>query len=363
MAKGGLQRQRFQEKQRHNRIVAELENLYQQGYSVEEVRGMGNKAGNYVVTDKDTIASIAEKNKLGVNDILNANPDMTAPKTGMVVNIPGSEQWRKRNTLAGAGGIGSSAPLPGSEQWRTQNIRGGIGLPSAGPLGVAPGGLSIKPGQQGIATNGQYLKSVNFGPAIANAYNSIRELGSSTTPRYYGRGLGQPTSNPSQPYSQPQSVNFGPAIQGALNTGNPSYRGTGFGPPPATTVTAPQAPRAPQTQPAAAPAAAPVRGMPVYNTANLAGAQAYRITELHNAINAGKKPTEAQLDYLIKRGLIAKKGIGAGGFGGGTYRRFGGGGGGSGRGTRGQGGYQQSEPRLPAFSNNSGFSGLVNWRI
>src|SRR5688572_4767988 len=131
MAKGGLHRQRFQEKQQHNRIVAELEQMYASGMTADQVRATRRPNQQVTVTDSDNLSTIAGANGIAETDLLAANPDVSQLRTGMVINVPGS---------------GGTRPNIGGGNAVTGNIGGdkvgGIGLPSAGPLGVAPGGLS-----------------------------------------------------------------------------------------------------------------------------------------------------------------------------------------------------------------------------
>src|SRR5574341_137742 len=56
----------------------------------------GGPGGQYTVKDGDTLPDIAKRNNTTVPDILNANPDMTAPKTGMVINAPRSRPATNR---------------------------------------------------------------------------------------------------------------------------------------------------------------------------------------------------------------------------------------------------------------------------
>src|SRR5574341_1325543 len=56
----------------------------------------GGPGGQYNVKDGDTLPDIAKRNNTTVPDILNANPDMTAPKTGMVINAPRSRPATNR---------------------------------------------------------------------------------------------------------------------------------------------------------------------------------------------------------------------------------------------------------------------------
>jgi hypothetical protein len=95
--------------------------------------------------------------------------------------------------------------------------------------------------------------------------------------------------------------------------------------------------------------------------------QSYHVDLFKKVNSPGYTPSQADLNYLEKIGMIKKSkpqpayAGGGGGFGG--FRGGRGGGGGRGRGSGGGFGGVQQGDRLPAFSSGGGFGGLVNWRL
>src|SRR3990167_648097 len=114
-------RQRYQAKVNYNRQVAQLEGLYQQGMSVEEVRALrdtwGQGSSQYTVADGDTLPDIAKANNTTEADILAANPDASRIQTGMVLNVLGGDRVGTIPSNAAQGAVGGGLS--------TYNVLGG----------------------------------------------------------------------------------------------------------------------------------------------------------------------------------------------------------------------------------------------
>lgn len=270
----------------------------------------------YVVKDGDTVETVAANFGTTATNLLNSNPDVTSIVPGLVLNPPKIQGPPKPP------GYGQG-PAQGSEAWRVAQQNSGN--MSYAPAAPQPFGPPKPPGYQGNNTPNPFATQSN------NAFSN------------YGQ-----TSGPLSGNGQP---------------GAPFGAPTPFG--------------SSQQTPASAPSGAqyqstpPIRGMPIYDETNLAPKRAYEITNLYNAINTGKTPTQAQVNYLVNRGLIVPKPAPAyAGYGNGktlqeakNKKSGGGGGGGGGGGTLRTGANQYNNDGLPAFSSNSGFKGLVNWRL
>ena len=330
MAKGGLQRQRFAEKQQRNRIIRELEGMYASGMTVEQVRATRRPAQQVTVTDSDNLSTIANANGIGEADVLAANPDVNQLRTGMVINVPGS--GGNRPNIGGGNAVFGS--IGGDKA-------GGIGLPSAGPLGAAPGGLSTYQDPRANAGRGT---NANFAtPGI-------------TTPTSYpGYGPAAAQRAPSNLFGSQQNTQPRPGAwnPNAFATPAEQYTGSNNYQPPVAT---------PNSQGATTPGLPRIRQFaPRENHVTL-------LDSITNQVGMqGATPSELQLKLLINSGRVKKAGnnnsiYGGGGFGN-NRRRGGGGGGGNRSNLKGGGGYQDKEPRMPAFSNGSGSFGLINWRI
>lgn len=346
--KGGLARQRFQAKQQRNKIISQLNQLHAAGFTDEDVRNAGNNAyreligggapSQTVVADGDTLSSIAQTNGTTETDILNANPDLKNIRTGMVINAPGSEQWRNQGYGQPPGGIG--LPSNAALGQTTTNKRGENPNDVMRGRGYTPPQTPFNSGKNIIGNT--LPQGQPFNPTGSSMYNYAQQLRQQQSARTFNQTGTSSTAYSPVNLSAPRTTN---QYGGAVGQYGPAL-------PPGYQSPALQTPR-------------PVRGMPNYTQSSLAGLQAYRITDLHDAIQAGKTPTPAQLDYLVKRGLIEEQApTYSGGGGGYRYKRYGGGrgGGGYGGGSRGSGG-GSSQPRVPAFSTGSGMNGLINWRI
>jgi len=326
-------RNQFQQKQQVNRLFAQK---LAQGLSPAQA------ATSVTVADGQSLDNIATQNGTDVQSLLAANPDMTAPKTGMVLNLP-------RPGFAAAPQIGGSAlnpnPTPGSEQWRAQGFGGG--LPSNAALG-------------GTTTNPQGVNPTNFNmwQGVTPGYNQQLQPNNaytnSSNPFKNTTGGNNPFAQ--SQYQPPAAAAKTPYPVFSQNIGNiPNIVGQGPYPPYAQNVAAVQ-----QGQVSA----------PAIKTAGTAFAPTFRTkddylpTQLAAQVNLlGLNPTADQLAYLEKYGMITKTPqpaySGGGGYG---RRRHGGGGGGGGKIKLPNQPKQQNEG-LPAFSSGAGFNGLVNWRI
>jgi len=288
------------------------------------------KNKQYTVKDGDDLTKIATATGTSEADILAANPDMSAPQTGMVLNTPpppaapGSEAWRVQNTVP---------PPP------VTNYVGGVAAtaaPTANQMDI------YRQGKQAEA-----LRNRGLGGLPSNA-----AFGANTT---------NPQGNNPTVIPGPHNVDFAnsPFMQGlqALKNGVQAAAGVnmfealkGGG------VTPPSV----------------VKPPPTYKKTSYAPRE--NLVTLLDSITSqtgptGRLPTDFELKLLINSARVKPVesnvspggGFGGGGYFGG-YRRRGGYGGGGYGGYRGGGGYSQKK-RAPAFSSGAGFGGLVNWRI
>lgn len=313
----------------------ELRDLYDQNYREQVAQATAlNPSGrpeglpsNYTVKEGDNLDTIATATGTTPADILAANPDVQQVRTGMVLKAHGIP----------------TAPMPASQSvsmggWNSGNVPnpGGVGLPSAGPQGAAPGGLgnpparSYRPGAQGAA----YQAAQN--PYARNPYANI--------PGYVPPNA-QPVANiPGVP------AQYQPVYPGAAN--QPGTPATWAHPAPA--AGQPPAAVTPQGQ---------GRG-----TIDPWRSKAQWLDTIKTQQTLGYVPTPAEMATLIGLGVLKPASRSTGGGGSPYYpqfgRKHGGGGGGGGGWSHGGGGYPQgSRNKAPAFSAGSGFHGLVNWRI
>jgi LysM repeat protein len=303
MAKGGLARQRFQAKQQRNRIISQLNQLQGQGFSQEQIRQAGPAAfqtlSQQVVTDSDTLETLASQNGVDPSNILDANPELKNLQTGQVINVP----------------------RPGSPEWRD---RGGIGLPSNAALGQTT--------------------------------NNPQGMWAGTTPGYNQQQLSNNwQSNQTNLASGNQFANYQyrPPVSGSL------YVPPGLSQQ-QRTQTAQPATAAQPIQPPRPTVAQPPTGLP---STYPGGFRRWAGEEMSQITNPGYIPNAMTLKVLETAGLIqpVKKVTGGGGFG--YSRRRKGGGGGGGGNKRPTGSAPAPQERLPAFSSGSGMNGLINWRI
>src|SRR5690242_8865353 len=78
-------RNEFRQKQQVNRLFAQR---LASGMSVAEAATSQGAPQQVTISDGQTLDKIAGAHGVTVPDLLAANPDMTTPKTGMVINVP-----------------------------------------------------------------------------------------------------------------------------------------------------------------------------------------------------------------------------------------------------------------------------------
>ena len=362
-------RQRFEDKKQRNEIIRQLNALKSAGFTTEDIRGAGKDAwtelggpdlvsqgnGLYTVGDGDTVSTIADKTKTTVPNILAANPDLRKIKTGMVIN---------------------TSPVPGSEQWRAQ--QGGIGVPSAGPIGGVQGGLS--PTFQGNTLGKPYRPNKNMWAGTTPGYNQPPGAGNmwaNTTPGYNRPFQEANALQTLVGYNPNRTLTNDPAIQNRLN--NASYNvGNVFnrlvGKAPFVTPNSSGSPDDRDELGRITSAAALINTPKTLNTPNAFktdtkfGDSYYRLQFMQLIAN-GYVPSKDQMDYLVRIGWVqppTTPPTSEGGGYSGNYRRRGGGGGG-GRGGGGSAAATRTvsggQARPSAFSTGAGFKGLINWRI
>ena len=308
---------------RQSRIAAAKRNEFQQKQQVNRLYAQKIQAGmtpaqaSVTLTDGQTLDQLAAQNGVGVTDILNANPDMTAPKTGMVLNVPNNYNINMR----------SRGYAPG----KTKDDLYGGGLPSNSALG-------------GLSTN-----AVN---QVPNNYNQDQR----------GRTFGQPAPSPYQPFGSlnqklpysPASTQYNPPSSFSGSVGLPGGMGQSQIDAARTALQTGQAQvSAPAIKMAGTAFAPTFRTKDDYLPTQIA-ALAHMDTY---------KPTDYELKYLERYGMITKTPQPAFSSGYGRRRGGRGGGSGSGVGTGKTPKATQQADRLPAFSSGGGFNGLVNWRI
>lgn len=292
---------------------------------------------NYTVKDGDTLPAIAAATGSTPTDILNANPDMRAPQTGMVLNAPPSSNYfnseKGLNTPA-------SPPLPGTEAWRTQNVGG---LPSNGPLGRTSTNRQGRNGFEGTnqsLANQRMNQYADVANTLSNSFQGLNALRQNQ--------MGAPLNG------QTATQQFG-GLRNLAGQGLDALRTSQMG----------QTPQ--PTQNPMAPAAV--------NPHKTSYAPRGNIVTLLDSITAqvgpnGRLPTDFELKQLVAHGRIRPAKQRATGGGGGGYSSYssargrgGGGGGGGGRIVSGGQPRYNTDDNLPAFSNGGGMRGLVNWRI
>jgi LysM repeat protein len=312
------------------------------------------------IKDGDTVESIAAANGVDVTNVLAVNPDMTTPKTGMVINLPrpGSEAWRVQNVYKPAGGIG----LPSNAVMGDLATNQGINTNNRRTSERNPKGNSKELFETPAVRN---IPSVGMNvPTLAEAWSGILNWqpaamsgNAVTIPQNYNPGT--PVKNlPAlgTNYSRAQAlrsfVNAAPAVLGKDEEispwVNPYSNGYFVAPTPTPTPAA-------QTIAQATTTAAPFGQGYQYMSRNL----------LHNQIRTkveteGYVPTPGELNILEKMGFVKRTPTAQGGGGGYSFRK-GRGGGGYGGGYKPR--YVQQGDRLPAFSTGQGIRGLVSWRI
>lgn len=97
---------------------------------------------NYTVADGDTVSTIAQQFNMTPQQLLDANPEMTQLRTGMVINTPplfgpGSERWKRQ--MSGVPMEIEHSPFDMSSWYMDKegNFAANSGLPPA-PLALTP---------------------------------------------------------------------------------------------------------------------------------------------------------------------------------------------------------------------------------
>ena len=346
--------ERYQARVQHNKIVSQLERLDDQ-YSPEEIRNAGNDAwkelggadmvrdpttgkwggGTYTIADGDNLSTIADAHGTTPTDILKANPDLKAPKTGMVVSIPGSEAWRVQNV----GGLPSNAAQGAA-------LSGALSTYREGEKNYTPG---MTPAQApSVNPNSRYISGQQGNP-FGSFFQNLFGSGSAQQPYMKTPGGIVPaTQNISNPL-------------GGLFSGSgqqPFTRGPGG--------VLPVANNAPSIQPAAAPGAQTTPAQNQFNPTFRTKDDYLPAQWAALAAMTTYTPSAAQVQYLLKYGMIqptTASGGGGGGYSGSSKGKGGKGGGGKApKASSGGPDYARAE-REPAFGSGGGFRGLVNWRI
>ncbi len=338
MAKGGLARQRYLEKVNYNQQVAQVNQLYQarlkqgedqssavtRAYSKDEIAALrGGVPSTYTVKDGDNLQKISSNTGTTPDAILNANPEMKVPQTGMVLNTPPPPS--------------NFTPYAQGGNLTGGNMTGGLGLP--------------KPTWNGGINNPTYTQGEKT-PGVSSPSNFGQQK---PTP---GGLSSQSQSQAGGGYSQYSDITGGmvflPGQNPALDSSLPKWKQPSQ--PAKPTVTTP-------TQTGKAPDwAAKLDDIMKSNMLDKLTAEV--------GTNIGRIPTDWEMQMLVENNRVKpmtaqvpQSSYGGGGY---SYRRYSGGygGGGGGRGySSGGGGYYNAPRKTPAFSSNSGFRGLVNWRL
>ena len=299
----------------------------------------------YTVKDGDTLSTIAANTGSTVPGILNANPDMTAPKTGMVLNAPASDYKTAAftpPTATGGGGAGlANLSQPSTpSMYLGQGVSlgpGGAGLPSnaalgattTNPQGINPTTTTWQARLQALEKSGR-----NQPPSpLAGVGQAVSD---------WWRGLVSPITKPSQKVLERygQTPGAGVATPSASATNQPSLIG-------------------------GLPSAAGISKQNLINSA---------LRLMEKVSDPKYTPTPAELQALARHRLIKRSSPKAYGGLTGNYsygalqnlrRGYGGGGGGP---QSGGGGTQYAQRYNPdynasAFSGGGGMRGLINWRI
>jgi LysM repeat protein len=301
----------------------------------------GNK--QYTVKDGDTLPDIAKNTNSTVPDILNANPDMRAPQTGMVIKTPAFQ-----------------AP--------TATGGGGVGLPSNAALG------GTTPNPQGF---NRYAAAT---PAQLNAYGTGGAIiNNQPAPNQFLEGRGNQAKSALAQSMQPlgdwwrgvaASANDDAVARRMLKITNPTLYKQRYGnmDPNATPVQGQGA--VPTGTPSSTNTPSLVGGLPGAAGISRQNLTASALRLMDKVSNPDYTPTPAEMQALLRHRLLKPNAPQANGGMNGNYsygamqnrkRGYGGGG-------RGGGGTQyaqryNTDNNEPAFSGGGGFRGLVNWRI
>lgn len=285
-------------------------------------QAVGRANSQYTVRDGDNLNTIANANNTTPDAILSANPDMTAPATGMVINTP--------------------LPAAYLQSERSSTPGGGLGLPS------------------NAANNGANTNPTGFNPYAGATPAQLQA---------WGTGIGNARNATPVNLSRPSNPWTGPSTSSTAWTGAQPNNTAWTGAPSSAPTTTSQpfgAPGTPATTAHTQPAV--LSGTFASNTA----ANIRRNTTQRGVNNLIERvadpdytPSEREMQVLLHYQLARPSQPAANGgiygnysFGSVAARRFAGGGGGGGRAPGGGG-----QGRPPAFSQGGGFRGLVNWRI
>jgi LysM repeat protein len=297
------------------------------------------KKNNYVVKDGDNLASIAKNTGVPEADLLNANPDMRTPQTGMVLNTPQpSSNYFNSEKGLNVAPLPATAPLPGSEAWRAQNVGG---LPSNAAYGRTSTNPQGRNGFEGTPVAPSVQRMNQFTQQAQTLNNSFAGL-NTLRQTQMGVSLGGQTA-------------FGQiaALRATAGQGLDSLRSAQMG----------QTPRATDTATAAATTAIPTKKSSYAPRENM-------VTLLDSITAqtgpAGRIPTDFELKLLIDHArVVPAKQVASSGYSsyGSAYPRYRRGGFGGGGGYGGYNNRYNNRYNKPAFSSSGGFRGLVNWRI
>jgi LysM repeat protein len=271
---------------------------------------------NYTVKQGDTVASIANATGLSVDALLNANPDVTIPKTGMVLSTPALT-----SQIAGEKNYNPIPASAGSEVWRTQQQNSGTWANNA-----AYGSTTTNPQGNNYAAQQAYMQNNPDVQAGMQAYSSSIQQQSRAINQTYvdARGNVQ-TGNPFASYQNVSRTTLR-SPQGSISVApvqtSPNING-----------------QAPITGPHGASEAESMSNI----LDQILAETGPQYDANGNLISNGRMATDWEMNLLKYYSAITPASQTAS----------------SGGGSRG-GGYGKS---VPAFGSGSGFGGLVNWRI
>lgn len=303
----------------------------------------------YTVKDGQTLPDVAKAAGTTPADIVNANPQMSSPQTGMVLNIPKPDFTGVSGLNGTQYGLNRPGMNTGTQQYSTPagpNPFAPPNVPNAGRANrpTPPGAQTQQPaGGMGLPQNaaqGATTTNPQGTNPLANAYNSFLNF------------TGVKNYNPNgSPTPAEQMIN--------PNAGKPP---TGFTP-----ITG-------ATPPSTGPNTASVSPMPNIPPSNLSPIFAQKLQtgnlnpdELKYAIYKGwVAPANRPQTQTFGSGIAFPKGNPNNKFWnsnrGKSSKSPAGRGGGGGNGGGVQPRYTQQN-NTPAFSSGAGFGGLVNWRV
>jgi len=278
-----------------------------------------------VIKRGKTVQDVAEQNGVTLTDLLDANPELTAPKPGMVLNIPKPGYQGGQLSMWGGYTPGTNTSLGGLSS------NAALGGATTNPQGYQ--GAQVNPWQGATPGYNTQLKPNNFISNFSNPYAGYQTAPQQYASRSNPSGAKPPTYSSLSAYA---SANHPPRFPG-------SNQGT--------------------AQPQVVQSANNYRGFESAAKISKAAKDDFFPLELlslsrNETYNLDPWMTKylEKLGYITPLGTTATTG-GTGGYGVSKKRRRGGGGGGGGSAPR------TPAAREPAFSTGSGFGGLVNWRI